>query len=241
MEESLFKYNRHTERHENEYGKFVDTAIKIFSDRPIYAATQTSLERVIAEACVRDEELKGQMEAILTPAKQTAIKLEDLQCALAQELAALSESWLGKNMECHERWAKRCLDRYAYKIFSVYRVCIDEACEARENGEVVNTSEATEAAASALVFVIQSAVDRSRIFRPSVTSLWRELTLTDYGHHDPIDFWTNFFSAFWVILQTPERLAEHHRQALHDIRERAIELRTPCPGILDEMRRIIRA
>ncbi|QDS67533.1 hypothetical protein FKW77_002447 [Venturia effusa] len=233
MEEDLFSYNRHTER----FDRRVDRRVTICSDRPIYAATQTSLEPIIADACIRDRELKEQVKAILTPARQTAIKLEDLKCGFAQELAALSESWLGRRIDHHEMVVKRSMEMHVYAIYNVYREYINKA---RARGDD-DTSEATDAAASALIFMIQAAIDRSRVFRPNVTSLWRELTLTDLAHDEPTDFWTNFFFAFWAILETPEGLATRHRTALHYIREQAIELRTPVPGILDELRRIIRA
>ncbi|TID27421.1 hypothetical protein E2P81_ATG00181 [Venturia nashicola] len=232
METSLFSYSRHTETFMDQQGGGLERPILFCSDRPIYAATQSSLEPIIAQACRRDRQFVEECKAILTRVRQTAIKLEDLQCAIAQNFAVLSESWLGMQTDHHERVAKRNLDRYADGIYYVYRVYLAKV-DSEESDE--STLEATDAASSALIFMLRGAVNRS--------SLWQELTLTDYCYDYPRDFWTNVFLAFELILQR-EGLTRQQREEIRAIRERAKALATigrPTSGIIYKLGCITRA
>ncbi|RDI79990.1 hypothetical protein Vi05172_g10021 [Venturia inaequalis] len=223
MEKTLFSYNSHTETFTDDRNRRIE--------RPIYAATQRSLEPIIAQACIRDRQFEEECKAILTPVRQAAIKLEDLRWAAAQNFTALSETWLGMRTDHHERVAKRYLDIYAYEIHVVYNVYLVNVAS---KGWDDNTLEATNAAASALIFMLQGAVDR--------TSLWQELTLTDYDYDEPSDFWTNVFFAFNLML-AQDGLERQHRSELQAIRERAKELATirhPTSNILNELKRITR-
>lgn len=232
MQTSLFGYNRHMKTFTDERGSRTARPILVCSDRPIYAATQRLLEPIIAQACIRDQQFAEECEAVLTPVRQTAILLEDLQCAAARNFAALSESWLGRQTDHHERLAKSNWVEYVYDIFDVYRSYLAERVS---KGWDDNTLEATNAAASALIFMLRGAVDR--------TSLWHELTLTDLQYDRPRDFWTNVFLAFRSIVEQ-DGLSREHRSELRAIRERAKELATfnrPTSGIIHALRDIIHA
>jgi hypothetical protein len=200
-----------------------------FPDREMYSTTMAMRRHLIAKVCAEDNEWAREFQAILTPVTQAIIRLEDIRCEAGREFAALTEKWLGVTSH-HERQVKRNLDICAYNVYNVYRVLLHE-----HSGDT-DISKATHAAASTLIFMIESALNRYKIMTPGDASLWEEMTQLDYIPDLPTEFWTITFRTFHLI--TPEGLKAGQRADLRSISRLAQE-RThphrPIPGILAEL------
>jgi hypothetical protein len=203
-----------------------------FPDRPIHAATMAMLRTVIAKVCVEDKMWARQFLAVLTPVTQAALLLEELRCDAERALASLTERWLDcsitdQRTSHHERQVKRNLEICAHRVYIVYHDLTEQ-----EASRGVDISEASHAAASALICMIGGALKRTWTIPPGGSSLWSEMTQLDYNPRDPEDFWTLAFMTFRAI--TPDGLARAQRTELRKISELARQLtHPPLPGILD--------
>lgn len=233
LEADLFGHNRYIERQDGQE----DRRVLVCADRPIYAATYTALEPIIAEACVLDPKLADQFRAVFTPARQAAIKLEDIKVQADREFAALTDLWHYKSTGHHERLVKRTLNIYANGVYDVYRILVNDPSTLN-----VDTSQASYAAASTLIHMMEGVVDRTITFPPSNSSLWREFTQKDYKRNDPGEFWTLAFLTFELILHRGDFLSDHHEEELINIYRRARENppSRPIPRIISELHNIIR-
>lgn len=243
LENSLFSYNGRMERHVDQYNSPIDRRILVCSDRPVYAATQTSLEPIIAQACTRDQQLRDQIEAVLTPVRQTAIKIEDIKCHAGKVFTLLTDRWVGSADE-DERGTKRRLSQCADRVRNVYgKLYEDVYSEERiyRPEDVVDTSEASHAAADALIFMMRGIVVRSGPFPRSPRSLWEEFTQLDYRWNDPADFWTLAFRTLDFIQSTPDGLKDSQVNDLREIHYHAVinRPRVPIPYLLGRLDGII--
>jgi hypothetical protein len=206
-----------------------------FPDREIHAATMAMLRPVIAKVCMEDKGWARQFRAVLTPVTQAAMRLEELRCVAERELAALTERWLlcsitDERTSHHERQVKRNLEECAYRVYDVYRNLVSE-----EGSRGADISEATHAAASALICMIGGALKRASTIPPGGASLWNEMTQLDVFMNDPQadprEFWTCTFFTFQII--TPDGLTAAQRIELRSISHLAQERTHPHrPGIL---------
>lgn len=231
------------EKHVDQYNNPIDRRILVCSDRPVYAATQTSLEPIIAQACTRDQQLRDQIEAVLTPVRQTAIKIEDIKCHAGKVFTLLTDRWVGSADE-DERGTKRRLSQCADRVRNVYgKLYEDVYSEERicRPEDVVDTSEASHAAADALIFMMRGIVVRSGPFPRSPRSLWEEFTQLDYRWNDPTDFWTLAFGTLDFIQSTPDGLKDSQVNDLREIHYHAgiNRPRVPIPYLLGRLDGII--
>lgn len=203
-----------------------------FLDRPVFSKSWARIQQIIATRCVEDTYLAKECELGFTPVRQAAMKLEDIQCEARREFDALVRSWHGVHPEHHERQVKSNLTKCAYDIYQVYRAL-------PRNEDI---AEATHAAASALIFMIDEAVIRTRRMT-SHASLWEELSHPDYDRTDPQNFWTYVFFTFGLILDKPMGLKDAQRRQLSEIHGLVQDWQNPLPrrtinNILAEIQKI---
>lgn len=72
----------------------------------------------------------------------------------------------------------------------------------------VDISEASHAAADALIFMMRNVVVRTESWRRSPRSLWEEFTQLDYSCGEPCEFWTVVFRTFDFIQHSPDCLRD---------------------------------
>lgn len=206
-----------------------------FPDRPIHTSKMAKLWPIIAKVCLENEAYAQEFQAVLTPVTQIAERIEEYHCLAERALAALTERWLFCDItdeyeSHHVRQVQRNLETCAYRVWAAYRPLATS-----EAFRDVDISEATHAAASALICMIGGALKRN--VPQDNASLWSEMMLLDYDPHDPSKFWTVTFKTFELIVLAPRGLSTKQRHKMGEIYRLANVTSPRQPGILRELAR----